>query len=237
MISSGWATFKKNWKFIILAGLATAVIEIILNVIQRGLQDHIVAELLAMILSMVIAIVIGLGWVKVLLALNRTGSASWATFETDSATWLRAIKVFVWYILYFAYYLIITVLPFIIVALIGHLTHVHILVIIGSVIAYIGLLLTAIYVALRYQFMYYVALDNPNLRSKAIFKKAGELTKGNLLQLFGFGIVLGFYNLLGLICLVVGLAVTIPVSKLAKAKVYDVLKEKHTHMHSHSEQN
>jgi hypothetical protein len=229
MISSGWATFKKNWKFIILVGLATAVIEIILNMIQRGLQGHIIAGLLAAVLSMIITIVIGLGWVKVLLSLNRTGSVTWATFETSRSEWLCALKVFVWYILRFAYYFIITVLPFLIIALIGFLTHVYALVIIGGILAYIAFLVSAIYVGLRYQFMYYVVLDNPELRSKAIFKKAGDLTKGSLLQLLGFGIVLFFYNILGLICLVVGLVVTIPVSKLAHAKVYDFLKEKHTH--------
>ncbi len=229
MISSGYATFKKNWKFIILAGLATVVIEIILKILQRGVQGHAIAEIFGAIVSVIISILIGLGWCKVLLSLNRTGTATWSTFETDSATWLRAIKVFVWYVLRFAYFFVISVLPFLIVALIGYLTHVHVVVVIGGVLAYATFLVSAIYVALRYQFMYYVALDNPGLRSKAIFKKAGELTKGNLLQLLGFGIVLGFYNLLGLICLVVGLAVTVPVSKLAHAKVYDFLKEKVSH--------
>ena len=229
MISSGWATFKKNWKFIILAGLATLIIQAFFQVIQRNLREHIFAMLLASIVMMLLGIIISLGWSKIFLSLNRTGSATWATFETSRAEWLRAIKVFVWYILRFFYYIIITVIPFLIIALIGLLAHVHVLVIIGGILAYIAFLISAIYVGLRYQFMYYVALDNPGLRSKAIFKKAGELTKGNLLQLLGFGIVLGFYNLLGLICLVVGLAVTVPVSKLAHAKVYDFLKEKVSH--------
>lgn len=237
MISSGYATFKKNWKFIILAGLATLVIEILLQLIQSNGRGHVIVELLGAAIAIILSILIGLGWIKVFLSLNRTGSATWKTFETDRPTWLRAIKVWVWYILRFAYYCIITVIPFLVVALIGYLTHVHVLVIIGGVLAYVAFLVSAIYLALRYQFMYYVALDNPELRSKAIFKKAGDLTKGNLLQLLGFSIVLGFFNLLGLICLVVGLAVTIPVSKLAKTKVYDFLKEKHAHMHSHSEHN
>jgi uncharacterized membrane protein len=61
-----------------------------------------------------------------------------------------------------------------------------------------------------------------------VFKKAGAFTKGNLLQLLGFNIVTGLVNMLGLICLVVGLAVTIPTTKLAQVKVYEYLKEKHS---------
>jgi hypothetical protein len=229
MISSGWATFKKNWKFIILAGLATVLVMIIVNMIQRGLKEHIIVMLIATVVLMLVEFIITLGWVKVMVSLNRTGTASWATFETKPKTWLSMIKLLVWLYLYIFYYVLIVVLPFGIVAIIGLLVHMQMIAIIAGIVAYVAFIVAAIYTGIKYQFMFYVLLDHPELRSRAIFRKAGELTKGNKLQLLGFGIVLFFYNILGLICLVVGLVVTIPVSKLAHAKVYDFLKEKHTH--------
>ena len=238
MISAGWSTFKKHWKFIILASIATGVAQFVLQLFERGARDEMVLAIIASLVVALIGIVITLGWSRVILALNRHDNADFETFKTSPDAWIRLIKTGIWYALYFLMYAAIAVLPFAILTLIGILTVIDTMTVIGVVLASTAFVLLACYFGLKYQFMYFTVLDYPNLRSKAIFKKAGEITKGSLLQLLGFGIITGLLNILGIVCLVVGLAVTIPVTKLAQAKVYDFLKAKHesaNHSHSHTE--
>jgi uncharacterized membrane protein len=46
------------------------------------------------------------------------------------------------------------------------------------------------------------------------------MTRGNTWNLFFFGILIGLINILGLLCLVVGLFITVPLSMLASAFIY-----------------
>ncbi|HNV96777.1 MAG TPA: DUF975 family protein [bacterium] len=56
-------------------------------------------------------------------------------------------------------------------------------------------------------------------------KKSYKITKGLVWSLMVLGFVLGLINLLGLLCLGVGLLVTIPISYIATAYVYKKMKE------------
>ena len=56
-------------------------------------------------------------------------------------------------------------------------------------------------------------------------KESYEMTKGVKWKLFGFFIVLLGINILGVIALVVGLLVTVPVSMISLAVIYDKLKK------------
>jgi hypothetical protein len=232
MIKAGWHIFKSHWKFIWLAGLATAIIQIVLQLIQNSANSnvgkHLIFSLIVFIFVFVIGIIITLGWSKVLLALVRSTPATWNTFKTEPNVWLQYIKVMLWYIGYFIMYAIIAALPGIILLIIGQAASVQVLTLIGTICFAIAFTVTAIYFATKYQFARYVVLDHPELSSRNIFRKSGALTKGILWKLFGFSIVLGLVNLLGLICIVIGLAFTIPATKLAQVKVYEYLKEKHS---------
>ncbi|MCA9351272.1 hypothetical protein KC929_00660 [Patescibacteria group bacterium] len=55
------------------------------------------------------------------------------------------------------------------------------------------------------------------------FKKSWELTAGNRWKIFWLFIVVLFFNLFGLIALVIGLAITIPVTYLVWARLYRTL--------------
>jgi uncharacterized membrane protein len=55
-------------------------------------------------------------------------------------------------------------------------------------------------------------------------KKSYEMTKGMKWKLFGFFLVLFGLNILGAVALIVGLMVTIPVSMIALAAIYNKLK-------------
>ncbi len=231
MIKSGYNLFKNHAKFIILAGLATALVQILLQLIQSGAQTNRGGMLISLIVGLfvtLIGIVITIGWSKVFLKLSRGEGATWNTFKSEPALWIQFIKAYLWYIGYLIAYEAAAVIIFVIIAIIGFTTGINWLAIVGSILGGVAFVIVAVYFKVRYWFMNYVILDNPDMQSRSAFKHAGVITKGSELQLFGFMIVLGLVNLLGLICLVVGLAVSIPTAKLAEVKAYEYLKEKYS---------
>ena len=94
-----------------------------------------------------------------------------------------------------------------------------------SLIVFAGIILLiipGIIWAIRYQFYSYLIIDK-GMSPKEALAKSKEMTKGKTLKLLGFGIVLFLINILGLLALVVGLFISIPVSMLAIALVYKKL--------------
>jgi uncharacterized membrane protein len=73
--------------------------------------------------------------------------------------------------------------------------------------------------AIKYQFCFYVVVSE-GAGPMAALRKSGELTQGMKWNLFVFDIVLGLVNLLGVLALGVGLFVTVPVTSVASASVY-----------------
>lgn len=225
MLRSGWETFKKNWKFILLAGIATIIIYFLVNIVQMQFESILLISLLFSLVGILVGIVLTIGWTKVFLTLVRNTTAQWETFKTQPVIWLRYIKTYIWYILYMAVCAIGCAIPGAILATVGFFTDIYWLLVVGVVLASTGFVLTVIYYMIRYQFLNFAVLDYPELSSRAIFKQAGIITKGHLLKLFGFGVVVGLINLVGVIPLGLGLIITIPMTKLAQTKVYTTLKE------------
>lgn len=208
--------------------IATGIVQGLLQVLQnhaRNASSGFAA--IAGILSIIIGIIVALGWAKVTLMLNRSDRGEWDAFKTDPKLWLKYIKAAVWYAVYVILWVALAVLPFAILAVVGIMTDINAVMVTGVVLGSIALVLTTIYFSIRYQFLAYVVVDNPEIRSRDTVQMAGAMTKGRVLELLGFGIVCGLVNLLGLICLVVGLVATIPAVKLAQARVYDFLKSEH----------
>lgn len=94
--------------------------------------------------------------------------------------------------------------------------------IIYGVIVSLGLILLiipGIVWAIKFQFFDYLIIDK-GLGPIDALEKSSEITRGVKLDLLTFGILIWIINLLGLLCLVVGLFVTIPITVVAKAFVY-----------------
>ncbi len=87
------------------------------------------------------------------------------------------------------------------------------------------LILPGIIWAIKFYFFDYLIIDK-GLGPIDALEKSSEITRGVKLDLFTFGILLGILNLLGLLCLLVGLFVTIPVTMVATAFVYRKLVPK-----------
>jgi uncharacterized membrane protein len=84
---------------------------------------------------------------------------------------------------------------------------------------FILLIVPGIIWAIRYSFVNYLIVDK-NCGIMESLHKSREITEGKKGGLFVFFIILGLINILGLICLGVGLFATVPTSMLALAFVY-----------------
>jgi hypothetical protein len=89
-------------------------------------------------------------------------------------------------------------------------------------IAFVGfilLIIPGVILAVRLQFATYLIVDK-NLGPIEALKKSWNITRDNTWNLFFFGLLIGLINILGAICLVVGLFVTVPLGMVATASVY-----------------
>ncbi len=222
MLRSSWHLFKSNKRFIISAAAITIIINFLLQIIQSN------SGTLGALFTFFISILITIGWTKIFLGIISNESVSWNTFKSEPVVWLRFIKTYIWYILYIIGYSVVVLLVPTIITIIGLVAGIDAMVVIGVILGSTAFVFITIYFGVRYQFLKFTALEYPDLTSRDIFKKAGALTDGIFWKLFLFGMVLGLVNILGFVCLVIGLFATIPTTKIAQAKVYHYLKSKHS---------
>lgn len=97
-----------------------------------------------------------------------------------------------------------------------------------SVLVMVGLILLiipGIYLALKYMFVTYAVVDKGVGPFEAL-TISGKLTKGIKLKLVLYGLGFAGLNLLGVLALGIGLAITMPITMLAYAVLYNALLEK-----------
>jgi len=86
-------------------------------------------------------------------------------------------------------------------------------------VGFILLIIPGIIWGIKYQFFTYFIVDK-NVGPIEALKRSSEITRGAKWDLFLFGLLLGFINFLGVLCLVIGLLVTFPITMVASAFVY-----------------
>ncbi|MFA7319592.1 MAG: hypothetical protein WC022_03300 [Parcubacteria group bacterium] len=98
--------------------------------------------------------------------------------------------------------------------------------IIGSIVygliviaGFLLLIVPGIIWAIKYQFFAYLIIDK-NMAPMEAIRKSGEMTAGNKGKLFWLGILFFLINLVGALCLFLGLFATIPTTMVAMAYVY-----------------
>lgn len=87
------------------------------------------------------------------------------------------------------------------------------------IVGFILLIVPGLIFSIKFQFSDFLIVDK-KLDAIDSLKGSWEMTKGIKWNLFIFRILLGLINLLGLICLILGLFVTIPLTMVASAYVY-----------------
>lgn len=101
---------------------------------------------------------------------------------------------------------------------------VSILVFLAVVGGLILLIIPGLIWLVRFSFSPIIVVDN-KIGPVAAMKESYSITKGSFWKILLFWIVLGLFNLLGLICLGIGLLVTVPVSMFASVYVYRSLSK------------
>jgi len=81
------------------------------------------------------------------------------------------------------------------------------------------LIVPGIYWALKFQFFGYFVVDQ-NCEPIESMRRSSQITQSVKWKLLGFGVVLAIINVIGAICLFVGLFVTVPVTLLAYSSAY-----------------
>ncbi len=232
VLHTGWQLFKKNWKFIILLGISTVLLQVLIELVQQGVMHR--SPFLGFVLWLagtIISIIITLGWAKVNLAMVHNHQPTWSTFRSTPDEWARLIKVMLWSILYAAYYTIITVTPFALIGVVGLLFDIAVLQKLGLVTTGIAFVVAALYITIRFQFATLAAVESTDASgsSRDIFKKSVALTDGQFWHLVGWLLASALVVIGGMILAGVGLIVAIPVVTLAQTKIYTILKSKHGH--------
>jgi len=89
------------------------------------------------------------------------------------------------------------------------------------------LVIPGIYFMLRFSMVRFAVIDGAGVMES--LRTSSALTDGIKWKLLGFILALIGLNILGALALLVGLLVTVPISAIAYAHVYDKLKHKHAH--------
>lgn len=97
--------------------------------------------------------------------------------------------------------------------------------VLAVIIGFALLVLPGIYIAIRFKFFPFVALDHENASIPDLIRMSAKVTAHNFWSVFLFLLLGGMLNILGALALVVGLFFTIPVTFFAMAHMYNRLKE------------
>lgn len=90
------------------------------------------------------------------------------------------------------------------------------------ILGFILLIIPGIIWSIKFQYFGFIILEERLGPIKAL-KRSAQITRGNKWKLFGFSFILVAINLLGLLCLGVGLLITMPLTMLANTYVYKKL--------------
>jgi hypothetical protein len=220
-IRFGWEKTRTNSRLIFQVVLTLFAVQIAEQVVTRvlgGTLEGAIASAALMILS----VVLGIGFTIITLRIAQGKSASYEdilpSFQT-SVSYIGAVLLAG----------IVTAVPLLIALILCLIAYVALpnmaAIAVCSVLAAIALVV-AVYLMLRYVFVRFAILEDGDIVKS--LRTSAHLTAGRKWWLVGFFIVVGLLNLLGVILLMVGLLVTIPVTMLAMAHVYTKLRAHHS---------
>jgi hypothetical protein len=98
-----------------------------------------------------------------------------------------------------------------------------------AILSLVIVICAAVYAIIRLQFFKYFIVEDENTGPIEAMKKSIAITKGQFWDLFVFLFAIAAINLIGLLVVVVGLLVTVPVTLIAYTYLYKKLSASHTH--------
>lgn len=223
----GWQKTKSHSGLLFKALLIIFALQVCYAIVTKVLEGQAIGVLAAVALS-VAQFVTGVGITLITLRIAQGKHTElkdmipplntlWRYFAATALVGLIVLAVV----------LVLFLLALVVAAMVGgiHSTVFPIWVAIGAFVGVIALT----YISLRYSMVRYAILDGAGIM--ASLACSTTITKGHLWHLLGFLVLLVVINILGAIVFFIGLLVTIPVTMIAYAHVYEKL---HKHPHTHA---
>lgn len=223
---ASWSSFKKNWKLLVPAEIATIAVFGLLGFVLARSASHWLPSVIAVFLGIYVVTLLVLGWTSLYLKTVRTGTGSWDDFRTPTSLWMKFPVAAAIYLGFGLLYTLVAAIPGAILVLIGYLTYTGILTIIGAYLAQWLIILALVYFGAKYQFLRYILIDHPELSPYQAFRRAAQVTKGSRLHLVGLILLMKLINLLGFVCVGLGLFVSTQVTALMQTRAYLFLRER-----------
>jgi hypothetical protein len=240
VLNYGWNVMKANLWFFVGLGFIFLIITYIPEIIHiivlflylliitcvPAINDVIAAhpylsslvlvalDLATTFFSFVVSIVLGIGMIKIALSFcDEQKPAIGTLFDARDCFWRYAGAT----ILYGSIMLLGIIVPCALTLRLLRATHFPYL--LPLIILFVIVIVFAVRFGIQFGLCYYFVIDK-GLGPVQAFKASSRTTMGVKWQLLGFGISCGLINLLGLLCLVVGVFAAYPTVLVASALVY-----------------
>ncbi|MBY0110849.1 hypothetical protein K2Y00_02490 [Patescibacteria group bacterium] len=204
-LSFGWTTFKKRPWIFVKAGVALALVSIAFNIMSSAIQFgfEATASPLAIILFLIAFVLLSLVSVYINIVLNNMGVTQFYLRAHENTETLTVKDL--WAPRPFWKYVFTTIL-----------------VAFAFLLGIILLIVPGIIAMLMFGMSLYLVMDR-GMDPVPAMKESARITKGNRWRLLGlYAAILGL-NIVGMLLLVVGLLVTVPVTMLAAVHAYKTL--------------
>jgi len=217
-VGYGWKQVTSNLKFFIPLALVVMAVSFAFQMLMGAFQESDASLLifLFVLIYIFVQLVLSLGIVKVAIDFVKKRDPKISDLFTQYPLVLRYLGA-----------TLVMVLPlWIVIAAAGGLAVLFFTGVFENVPLVVPLLLViaivcfAVWWQTRLQFYSYFIVDK-NLGAIESLKRSFQVTKGLFWKLFFFGLLLSLINLLGVLALVIGLFVTIPLDWVARAYVYN----------------
>lgn len=203
-IKFGWETFKKRPWFLVFVALVISILEGGFRYQdQYQYQTNNAPTFSPGLIALIVAVGIVGGVVSILARMGRITMSLKAHDDVSAVHWKD-----LWMPHPFWRYLGAGILTGLIVLL-----------------GFILLIVPGIIFALRYMFVPYIVMDKGLMPMDAL-RESARITYGHKWELLGLFLLLALLNILGFICLLVGLLVTVPITWFAVTHAYKVLEQK-----------
>ncbi len=218
VLGYGWRTMKSNLWFFVGLGLLWLIITILPDMVKAiskhlhlPMVPHIVLDILLIALGFVISIVLSIGMIKIALSFcDERKPPIGMLFDAWDCFW-RYLGAGILYSLI----MLAVIVPCALAA--GLLAAIRFPFLLLLIIP-VGLVF-AVRFAIQFGLCFYFVIDK-GLGPVQALKASSRTTMGVKWYLLGFGILCGLINLLGLLCLLVGVFAAYPTVIVASALVY-----------------
>jgi len=217
VLGFGWRVMKANFWFFVGLGIVLLLISLsgqILGQVMGNYPEKFppFLSLAGLLMTFVIEIILGIGLIKIVLGFCDSLKPRFSTLFNGWDCFWRYLGAGLLYCLIVGGAFIACILPFALLSVLMRTPW-------FALVAFTAASIPVAILSIKFSLCFYFVIDRGLGPIKAL-KASSWATKGAEWSLFVFGILCGLINLLGFLCLFVGLFATFPIIMVAMALVY-----------------